>query len=86
MLILIESLGLAAGTLTTFSFVPQVIKIWRTRDVSAISLMMYAAFCCGVFLWLLFGIVIGSIAMILTNGITLLFAASILYLKITIEQ
>ncbi|MBX9787244.1 MAG: SemiSWEET transporter [Alphaproteobacteria bacterium] len=86
MSILIESLGLAAGTLTTFSFLPQVIKIWRTQDVSAISLMMYAAFCFGVFLWLLFGIAIGSISLILTNGITFLFAASILYLKITIER
>ncbi|MBY0272376.1 MAG: SemiSWEET transporter [Alphaproteobacteria bacterium] len=82
---LIESLGLAAGMLTTFSFLPQVIKIWRTRDVSAISLMMYSAFCLGVFLWLLFGIGIGSISMILTNSVTFLFAASILYLKITME-
>lgn len=84
--ILIECLGLAAGTLTTFSFLPQIIKIWRTRDVSAISLVMYSAFCLGVFLWFLFGIVIGSISMILTNSISFLFTASILYLKITIER
>ena len=86
MLTLLECLGLVAGTLTTFSFLPQAIKILRTRDVSAISLVMYSAFCSGVFLWLVFGIVIGSISLVLTNAITLLFATSILYLKITIER
>ena len=80
MLTLLECLGLVAGTLTTFSFLPQAIKILRTRDVSAISLVMYSAFCSGVFLWLVFGIVIGSISLVLTNAIKLLFATSIFFL------
>ncbi|OFW69884.1 MAG: hypothetical protein A2X70_04165 [Alphaproteobacteria bacterium GWC2_42_16] len=83
---LLECLGLVAGTLTTFSFLPQVIKIWRTRDVSSISLIMYSAFCIGVFLWLVFALSIGSISLALTNGGTLLFASCVLYFKITIER
>ena len=81
-----ECLGLVAGTLTTFSFLPQVIKIWRHRDVSSISLLMYSLFCLGVFLWLMYGIALGSIALILTNGITLFLSSCVLFLKISIES
>ena len=48
---LTELVGIVAGFLTTGSFIPQVVKILRTRDVSGISLLMYVAFtqvyCCG---------------------------------------
>jgi len=82
----IECVGLFAGTLTTFSFLPQVIKIWRTRDVSSISILMYSLFCLGVFLWDIYGIVLGSIALIMANSITLFLAICILSLKIYIEK
>ena len=85
MITLIECLGLAAGMLTTFSFLPQIIKIWRTRDVSSISLLMYSLFCFGILLWLVYGVVLGSIALTLTNGVTLCFAICILSLKIFID-
>jgi len=85
MFTLIECLGLTAGMLTTFSFLPQVIKIWQTRDVGSISLLMYSIFCFGVILWLIYGIALGSIALIIANGFTLCFSASILFLKILIE-
>ncbi|OJW49131.1 MAG: hypothetical protein BGO67_11245 [Alphaproteobacteria bacterium 41-28] len=84
MISLIECLGLAGGTLTTFSFLPQAIKIWQTRDVSSISLLMYSIFCVGVMFWLIYGIALGSIALIIANGITLCFSTSILFLKIYI--
>ena len=85
MMVLIECLGLTAGILTTFSFLPQVIKIWQTRDVSSISLLMYSIFCFGVLLWLIYGIALGSIALIIANGITLCFSTCILVLKIFID-
>ncbi len=85
MMALIECLGLTAGMLTTFSFLPQAIKIWQTRDVSSISLLMYSIFCFGVVLWLIYGIALGSIALIIANGITLCFSTCILFLKILIE-
>jgi MtN3 and saliva related transmembrane protein len=86
MITLIECLGLAAGMLTTFSFLPQAIKILQTRDVSSISLLMYTIFCLGVVLWLVYGIALGSIALIIANGITLCFSSSILFLKIYIGR
>ncbi len=85
MISIIECIGMLAGMLTTFSFLPQVIKIWHTRNVSSISLLMYSLFSFGVFLWLLYGISISSLSMIIFNGITLCLSLSILYLKIVIE-
>lgn len=74
--------GFAAATLTTASFVPQVVHTWRTRDLSGISLAMYAMFTLGVALWLVYGIAEGAWPVIVANFVTLLLAASILAMKV----
>ena len=75
-------IGYPAALLTTIAFVPQAWKSWRTRDLSGISLPMYALFTIGVALWMVYGVVIGSIPVIVANAITLLLAAVILLLKV----
>lgn len=77
-----EMIGLVAGVLSTGSFVPQVVKTLKTKDVSGISLFMYIAFCSGVFLWLVYGIINQQISIIAANGITLILSLMVLYLKI----
>jgi MtN3 and saliva related transmembrane protein len=53
-------IGSIAAICTTLAFVPQVIKSWRTRDLSGISLPMYTIFTLGVILWLVYGLLIGD--------------------------
>ncbi len=77
-----EFVGMIAGGLTTGSFVPQVIKTLKTKDVSGISLMMYIALCTGILLWLIYGMIHQQVSIILSNGITLLLALIVLYMKI----
>lgn len=77
-----DLLGLAAGTLTTIAFVPQVIKIWRTRSGRDISLYMFLLFSTGVALWLAYGIAIASMPVIVANAVTLLLAMTVLVLKL----
>ncbi len=79
---LIEYIGIAAGVLTTLSFLPQVIKIWQTRDASSISLLMYSFMCTGVLLWLIYGIAISSFSLIMANAVTLFLAGCVLFLKL----
>jgi MtN3 and saliva related transmembrane protein len=79
-------LGYAAATLTTASFLPQAWLTFRSRDVSGISLGMYGTFTVGIALWLAYGISVGVWPIIVANALTLLFAASILLLKIVIER
>ncbi|MBZ0106274.1 MAG: SemiSWEET transporter [Sulfuricella denitrificans] len=77
-----ELVGYPAAILTTIAFVPQAWKSWRTRDMSGISLPMYALFTLGVALWLTYGLIIASTPIIIGNGITLVLAAMVLWLKL----
>ncbi|MFH1914787.1 MAG: SemiSWEET transporter [Pseudomonadota bacterium] len=78
----IELIGIVAGCCTTASFVPQVVRTWRTRSVADISLRMYLLLCLGVSLWLVYGALIGSPAVLLANAATLVLAAAILVMKL----
>jgi len=78
----ITLVGLVAATLTTAAFIPQVIKIWKSRHTKDISLIMYLTFCTGVGLWLLYGVLRNDLPMILANSITFVLALVILILKL----
>jgi MtN3 and saliva related transmembrane protein len=75
-------IGLIAATGTTASFIPQALKIIRTKDTKSISLSMYIMFISGVLLWLVYGIIKQDIPMIIANGITAVFAGIILFFKL----
>ncbi len=74
-------IGLLAGTLTTVAFIPQVIKIWRSKKADDISISMFLIFTAGVTLWIVFGIQIGSLPVTLANAVTLMLTLVILILK-----
>ena len=75
-------LGLAAGTLTTAAFVPQLVKAWRSKSTGDLSWGMLITFSTGVLLWLIYGVWIDSLPVILANAVTLLLQAGIVSLKI----
>jgi len=75
-------IGLTAGILTTASFLPQAIKIFKTKKAGDISLLMYVAINIGTFLWLVYGLLIKEIPIIFANLITFSLAFTILILKI----
>jgi MtN3 and saliva related transmembrane protein len=77
-----ELVGYLAALLTTISFVPQVWKTWRTRDVSGISLGMYVVFAAGVFLWLVYGVLVNAWPIVVANAVTLALAIAILAMKV----
>lgn len=79
-------LGLVAGLLTTISFVPQVVKTWRSRSAKDLSLVMFLLYCAGVFLWTIYGVMIDELPVILWNIITLILAAVILFFKIRFKD
>lgn len=78
----IELLGLCAAFLTTFGFLPQAIKIFKTEDTSGISLNMYVVLIIGVILWLAYGILLERPAIILANAISMLFQLWIIVMKL----
>lgn len=76
-------IGAAAAILTTLSFIPQAIKVVRTRETEAISFAMYALFTMGVTLWGIYGLMTWQWSIIIANGITVILAATILSLKVS---
>ncbi len=78
----VNILGFIAGTLTTIAFVPQVIKIWKTKSTKDISLGMFVILCTGISLWVVYGILVKSLPVVVANATTLVFALLILVLKI----
>ena len=76
------SVSALAALLTTAAFVPQALHIIRHRETKAISLVMYVAFASGVALWLVFGVLIGNWAIIISNAITLALTLAIVGMKI----
>lgn len=75
-------IGYLAATLTTISFVPQVIKVLQTRSTKDVSLGMYSLFTLGVALWLVYGIMISAWPVILANAVTFLLAGAVLVMKV----
>ena len=78
----ITVMGLFAGTCTTAAFLPQVVKIFRTRKTEDISLFMYIILTTGILLWMIYGWLNGDIPLVLANGITFFLASSILVMKL----
>jgi MtN3 and saliva related transmembrane protein len=78
----ITIIGLIAATLTTVSFLPQMIKTIREKHTKDISLSMYIIFTTGVAMWLVYGLIKTDWPIILANIFTLSFASVILVMKI----
>lgn len=75
-------IGIIAGTLCTISFLPQLFKIIKTRHTKDLSLTMFIIFAIGVFLWLVYGLLIKEWPVIIANAIVFLFAVFIVSMKV----
>jgi MtN3 and saliva related transmembrane protein len=77
-----EVIGLSAAFLTTSAFIPQVYKIYKEKKADGISLTMYIILFIGVILWFVYGLLIGSLSIIIANGVTALLQLSIIIFKL----
>ncbi|MEM8600558.1 MAG: SemiSWEET transporter [Bacteroidota bacterium] len=68
---LVTALGLLAAALTTFAFLPQAVKTWRSKSVGDLSLVTYGMFLAGVMLWLAYGLLITNWPLILSNAVAM---------------
>lgn len=75
-------IGIIAATLTTLSFIPQVVKAARTKKTEDLSLLMFVLFSAGVFLWMVYGILLGEAPIIIANALGLTMGLYLIYLKI----
>ncbi len=76
-----EYIGYIAATLGSISFLPQVIKIWKSRSAKDISAIMYITYVISVILWLVYAIMIYSTPLIISEIVTLVLSSLILVIK-----
>jgi MtN3 and saliva related transmembrane protein len=79
---LLDYAGYAAALCTTGAYVPQVLRVWRTRSTKDISLKMFLVLVTGLCLWLTYGFTRGEIPIILAIGATLALAGTIPFFKL----
>ena len=77
-----EIIGIIAASLTTSGFIPQVYKIYKEKNAKGVSLTMYLILFVGVLLWLVYGILIGSLSIIIANGVTALLQLCVIIFKL----
>jgi len=80
--LLIAAIGAGAAVCSTASFVPQLVKIIRERDASAISAPMYVVTVTGFVLWTTYGLALKSWPLVISNAISLALSAMVLALTV----
>ncbi len=77
-----EILGITAGTLTSVSALPQLIKIIKEKEAKDVSLKMLLVLVTGVCMWIAYGIFKSDIPIIATNGLSLLLNSTVIFFKV----
>lgn len=77
-----EIIGIIAAIFTTSGFIPQVYKIYKEKNAKGVSLTMYLILIIGVLLWLVYGILIGSLSIIIANSVTALLQLCVIIFKL----
>ena len=80
--ILITIIGVGAAVCSMTSFAPQLLKIWKEKDASSVSLRMYLVTVAGFVLWTTYGVVIGKWPIVASNAVCLAMSAAVLALKL----
>ncbi|MCL4381591.1 SemiSWEET family transporter [Candidatus Marsarchaeota archaeon] len=82
MLDFIPILGFAAGFILIIAYVPQVFKTIKTKSTKDISLLFTILIFTGDVLWIIYGIIINSSPLILTNSVLAILISPILIIKV----
>lgn len=77
-----ELIGYAAAAFTTAAYVPQIIKVFKEKHTTSLSLFMYILITTGIGLWFIYGVMLGSPSLMLANGLSFLMTLGILVMKI----
>ena len=82
----IDILGMTAGSITAITFLPQVIKTWKTKSAGDISMLMFTFATISVIMWLVYGIILKSLPIIYTNSLVLINSLIMLYFKFRFKK
>lgn len=75
-------IGSVAAFFTTIAYVPQAIKIYKTRHTRDLSIWMLVILTAGIFLWTIYGVLIKNDILILANSVSLVISGYVLTMKV----
>ncbi|MBI5636233.1 SemiSWEET transporter [Candidatus Micrarchaeota archaeon] len=78
----VQVIGLIAAALTTSAFFPQFWKAYKTKSTKDVSLGMFSLMTLGIFLWLVYGLLVNDLPIMAANLVSVLIAGGILALKL----
>lgn len=84
--IVVDAVGVGAAVCSMTSFAPQLMKIWRERDASQVSLRMYLVTVTGFVLWTAYGMLIGRWPVAVSNAVCLAMSGAVLVLKLRFDR
>lgn len=79
-------IGIAGSIFSSVSFLPQVIKLWKTKSAKDLSMMTLMFLVLNVSTWLTYGFLINDMPIIVTNIIVLSMVLLMVYFKLTFKQ
>lgn len=80
--LMISMIGVAAAALTTSSFLPQIVRAYRTKSMGDVSRYLMSMFATGTVLWMVYGIFKEDIVIIGANATATAFNMILLYMKV----
>lgn len=75
-------IGYAAAVVGTVCWVPQLVKIWISRETKDLSLWANLLMLTNLCLWMTYGILLGAWPLIIANLISILLVGSIVTAKL----
>lgn len=75
-------IGSIAAFFTTTAFLPQAIKVHRTKHTKDLSIWMLAILTVGIFLWIIYGLLLWDRILILANSLSFLISLYVLFMKV----
>ncbi len=76
------AIGFAAAFFTTLSYLPQVFKVWRTRETGDLSVKMLIALAVGLLLWIAYGMFRADIVIVVANAVSVSLVGTLIAFKV----
>lgn len=81
-----EIFGVLAGAVVLSGFLPQIVKGYKTKKLKDLSYLLNGLIGVGMFMWILYGLHIGSFSVIVTNIFGVSFNIILIVMKYLYEK
>jgi len=77
----IELFGLAAGAITSISFIPQMFRGYKTKKLEDVSYYMFGILALGMLMWFIYGVLREAIAVMIANAFGIICSITVIIMK-----